>query len=271
MPEGQVSHRNAGRFTRCLVGQTIAEAWSTDPRVRAQRLDTRLAGETITAAEARGKFHILRFSSGRTLVSHLMMSGAWHLYATDTAPAGRPVMLGLRVPGYVATLVRCPNVQLLEPGAPLPGRVQALGPDMLDPEVDPGPALRAALSAITPGREIGEALLDQRVVCGIGNVYKSEALFLSGVDPWRPVGSITPAEAEAIGQTATGLLHTGTLRRGPISTYDPPGWLPSWGPSGQTWVYGRHRKPCRRCGTAVRAHGQGDTHRTTYWCPVCQR
>ncbi len=270
MPEGQVSHRNAARFARCLVGRTIAAAWSTDPRVRAQRLDARLAGETITAAEARGKFHILRFASGRVLVSHLMMSGMWHLYDEDAAPVGRRVMIGLRVPGYVAVLVRCPNVQLLEPGAPLPARVQALGPDMLGPEVEPGPALRAALAAITQGREIGEALLDQRVVCGIGNVYKSESLFLAGVDPWRPVGSMTAAEAESIGQIATELLRKGVRERGPISTYDPPGWLPSRGPSGQNWVYGRHRKPCRRCGTAVRARGQGDTHRTTYWCPTCQ-
>jgi endonuclease VIII len=271
VPEGQVSHRNAARFTRNLVGKSITAAWSSDPRVRAQRLDARLVGEAIIAAEARGKFHILRFASGRTLVSHLMMSGAWHLYTDEGAPPARRVMLGVRVPGYVATLVRCPNVQLLEPGAPLPGRVRALGPDMLDPDVDPGRALRDALAAITAGREIGEALLDQRIVCGIGNVYKSEALFLAGVDPWRPVGSISATEAESIGQIATTLLRKGTLARGPISTYDPPGWLPSRGPSGQNWVYGRHRKPCRRCGTPVRARGQGDTRRTTYWCPSCQR
>jgi endonuclease-8 len=270
VPEGQVSHRNAARFSRTLVGATITAAWSTDPRVRAQRLDRRLVGETITAAEARGKFHLLRFASGRTLVSHLMMSGVWHLYDDHTAPPPRRVMLGFRVPGYVATLARCPNVQLLEPGAPLPRRVQALGPDLLDPAVAPGPALRTALGAITPGREVGEALLDQRIVCGIGNVYKSEALFLAGIDPWRPVGSLTGEEAESIGRIAGELLAKGTLHRGPISTYDPPGWLPSRGPSGQNWVYGRHRKPCRRCGTQVCARGQGDARRTTYWCPVCQ-
>jgi len=271
VPEGQVSHGNAARFARTLVGTTIAEAWSTDPRVRAQRLDARLVGETITAAEARGKFHILRFASGRTLVSHLMMSGAWHLYTDQAPPPVRRVMIGFRVPDYVATLARCPNVQLLEPGAPLPGRVRALGPDMLDPAIDPGPALRDALAAITPGREVGEALLDQRIVCGIGNVYKSESLFLACVDPWRPVGSITPSEAESIGQIATTLLRKGTLHRGPISTYDPPGWLPSRGPSGQNWVYGRQRRPCRRCGTPVRARGQSDDRRTTFWCPACQR
>ena len=148
---------------------------------------------------------------------------------------------------------------------------RALGPDLLDPAIAPGPALHAALGRITPRREVGEALLDQRIVCGIGNVYKSEALFLAGVDPWRPVGSVSAAEAESIGRVATTLLRKGTLARGPISTYDPPGWLPSHGPSGLNWVYGRHRRPCRRCGTSVRARGQGDTHRTTYWCPSCQR
>ncbi len=107
----------------------------------------------------------------------------------------------------------------------------------------------AALATVTPGREIGEALLDQRIVCGIGNVYKSESLFLAGIDPWRAVGSLSFDEATALGATAARLLHTGTLHRGPISTYDPPGWLPSRGPSGQNWVYGRRGRPCRRCGT----------------------
>lgn len=272
MPEGQVSHRNARRFARCLVGATIAEAWSTDPRVGDRRLAERLAGETITGAEARGKYHLLRFASGRVLVSHLMMSGVWHLYDAPDGPLatrGR-VMVGIRVPGYVATLVRCPNVWLLEPGAPLPGRVRALGPDLLDPHVDPGPALRDALSHTSGVREIGEALLDQRIVAGVGNVYKSEALFLAGIDPWRAVASLDPLQAERIGRIAGELLEIGTRHRGPISTYDPPGWLPSRGPSGMNWVYGRQRKPCRRCGTPIRARGQGDTNRTTYWCPSCQ-
>jgi endonuclease VIII len=272
VPEGQVSHRNAQRFARRLAGQTIIEAWSTDPRVRSQRLDARLVGERITGAEARGKFHLLRFASGRVLVSHLMMSGVWHLYdAPETRPPDRGrVMLGIRVPGYVATLVRCPNVRLLEPGAPLPGRVRALGPDLLDPAVDPAAAVRDALAQVTGAREIGEALLDQRIIAGIGNVYKSESLFLAGVDPWRPVASLDDTEAETVGAIAAELLAKGTRHRGPISTYDPPGWLPSRGPSGMNWVYGRNRKPCRRCGTRILARGQGDTHRTTYWCPSCQ-
>jgi endonuclease-8 len=270
VPEGQVSHRNARRFSRCLVDRTVAEAWSTDPRATAQRLDVRLVGETIVAAEARGKFHLLRFASGRVLVSHLMMSGVWHLDEAGTPRRRGPVMLGLAVPGYVATLQRCPRVQLLEPGAPLPAPVTALGPDLLDPDIDPGGALVARLARSAPERQIGDALLDQRIVSGIGNVYKSEALFLAGVDPWRPVGSITPDEAADIGAIAARLLEIGTRHRGPISTYDPPGWLPSRGPSGQRWVYGRQRRPCRRCGAAILARGQGDENRTTFWCPACQ-
>lgn len=272
MPEGQVSHRNARRFARCLVDRTITEAWSTDPRVGDRRLATRLAGERIAGAEARGKYHLMRFASGRVLVSHLMMSGVWHLYdAPDGPPGARGrVMVGIRVPGYVATLVRCPNVWLLEPGQPLPGRVLALGPDLLDAAVDPGPALCDALATIAGTREIGEALVDQRIVAGIGNAYKSEALFLAGIDPWRAVASLDAPEAERIGAIAAELLEIGTRHRGPISTYDPPGWLPSRGPSGMNWVYGRQRRPCRRCGTPILARGQGDTHRMTFWCPACQ-
>ncbi len=271
MPEGQVSHRNAARFSRCLVGRTIIEAWSTDPRVRVQRLPDRLMGESITAAEARGKHHLLRFASGRVLVSHLMMSGVWHLLDASTTVSRGPVMVGFSVPGYTAILVRCPNVRLVEPGEPLPGIVRSLGPDLLDPEVDPADALPRALTQITPSREIGEAILDQRVISGIGNVYKSESLFLAGVDPWRSVGSITPDEAARIATIAAELLGKGTRQRGAISTYDPPGWLPSYGPSGQRWVYGRARKPCRRCRTPVHVRAQGDTCRNTYWCPACQR
>lgn len=271
MPEGHVSHHNAQRFTRCLVGRTITEAWSSDPRVGHLRLGRRLAGETITAAEARGKVHLLRFASGRVLVSHLMMSGRWRLLEESAPlPPGR-VVLGVRVPGYTALLVRCPTVRLLEPGEPLPTLVSAVGPDLLDPSVDPGAALRDGLARVAATRQIGEVLMDQRVVSGIGNVYKSEALFLAGIDPWRPVGALAPAEAAGLGRIARDLLAAGVRWRGPISTWDPPGWTAAQGPSGQNWVYGRARRPCRRCGAPILARGQGDTHRTTFWCPACQR
>ena len=110
--------------------------------------------------------------------------------------------------------------------------------------------------------------MDQRVVGGIGNVYKSETCFLTGIDPWRAVGTLDRDEATALGATAAALLADGVREPGGIRTYRPPG-APPWSRE-RTWVYKRRGKPCRRCGTPVRSRGQGDANRTTYWCPVCQ-
>lgn len=268
MPEGQVSHRNAIRFTAALAGCELVRVEAPEPRVEPQRLPERLLGETVTAAEAVGKHHLLRFASGRVLHSHLMMSGVWRLL-----PASRPLRPGglfvaLWTRRHVAALYRCPNVRLLEPGEPLPRGLRATGPDLLDPEVDPGAAAGARLARVEATRQVGDALMDQRIVSGIGNVYKSETCFLTGIDPWRPVGSLSHEEAVSLGSTASRLLAEGVADGGPIRTWRPPD-APPWARE-RTWVYGRRGKPCRRCGTRVRSRGQGDANRTTYWCPTCQ-
>ena len=159
-------------------------------------------------------------------------------------------------------------MRLLEPGEPLPRGLTSTGPDLLDRSVDPGRAAEAALARLEPSREVGDALMDQRVVAGIGNVYKSETCFLAGIDPWRAVGTLTPGEAHALGATAAELLAQGVRDAGAIRTYRPPGARPF--SRERTWVYNRRGRPCRRCGTPVRSRGQGDANRTTYWCPACQ-
>lgn len=268
MPEGQVSHRNAERFTRALVGHALVRVEAPSPRLAAQRLPERLAGDRITAAEAVGKHHLLRFASGRVLHSHLMMSGVWRLGRAERRPAPGGLFLALWTAGHVASLYRCPQVRLLEPGEPLPRGLTATGPDLLDRSVDPGRAAERALARLEPSREVGDALMDQRVVAGIGNVYKSETCFLAGVDPWRAVGTLSPGEAHALGATAAELLAQGVRDAGAIRTYRPPGGRPF--SRERTWVYNRRGRPCRRCGTPVRSRGQGDANRTTYWCPTCQ-
>ena len=153
------------------------------------------------------------------------------------------------------------------PASPFLGLL-ATGPDLLDAEVDPGAAAGRPLSRLEPSREVGDALMDQRVVAGIGNVYKSETCFLTGIDPWRAVGTLTADEASALGATAARLLAEGVRDGGAIRTFRPPA-APPWSRE-RTWVYGRRGRPCRRCGTPVRSRGQGDANRTTYWCPTCQ-
>ena len=268
MPEGHVSHRNAGRFTAALVGHALVRVEAPEPRLTSQRLPDRLRGDTVVAAEAVGKHHLLRFASGRVLHSHLMMSGVWRLAPATRHPSRGGLFLALWTSGHVASLYRCPQVRLLEPGEPLPRGLTSTGPDLLAAAVDPGPATAAAIARLEPSREVGEVLMDQRVVGGIGNVYKSETCFLTGIDPWRRVGSLDPDEATALGATAAALLAEGVREPGGIRTYRPPG-APPWSRE-RTWVYRRRGKPCRRCGTPVRSRGQGDANRTTYWCPACQ-
>lgn len=268
MPEGQVSHRNAIRFTAALAGHQLTAVEAPEARLGAQRIPERLEGDRVTGAEAVGKHHLLRFESGRVLHSHLMMSGVWRLTPSSRPPRPGGLFLALWTARHVAALYRCPNVRLLEPGEPLPRGLRATGPDLLDPAVDPGAAAGARLARVEATRQVGDALMDQRIVSGIGNVYKSETCFLTGIDPWRPVGSLTPEEAAALGATASRLLAEGVTEGGPIRTWRPP-YAPPWTRE-RTWVYGRRGKPCRRCGTRVRSRGQGDANRTTYWCPTCQ-
>ena len=268
VPEGQVSHRNALRFGAVLTGRPLVRVEAPEPRLALQRLPERLEGDAVSAAEAVGKHHLLRFASGRVLHSHLMMSGVWRLL-----PASRPLRPGglfvaLWTADHVAALYRCPTVRLLEPGDPLPRMVLTTGPDLLGADVDPGAAAAEAIARLEATREVGEALMDQRVVSGIGNVYKSETCFLTGIDPWRPVGSLSGDEAGALGATAARLLGEGVRDGGAIRTYRPPD-APPWSRE-RTWVYGRRGRPCRRCGTTIRSRGQGDANRTTFWCPACQ-
>ncbi len=284
MPEGQVSHRNAMVLSDAIAGSPITLVEAPEPRLGPQRLPERLTGDVLDHMEPRGKHHLFRFTSGRTLHSHLQMNGTWRAYAPGADIPRRGLWLALHTEYGAIAQYRGPVLRLYEPGARIP-RVEAVGPDLLDDDVDPAGAATRLL-ALPPTREVGDAVMDQRVISGIGNVYKSETLFLAGIDPWRPVGSLSPAEAEAIGTIAAALLARGVAERGRITTYplddgtrralSSPGVRPAaMGAAAQRgapgrWVYGRARRGCRVCGTQVRARGQGDANRTTYWCPSCQ-
>lgn len=268
MPEGQISHRNARDLTRTLVGRPLVRVEAPAPRLAPQRLPERLAGDTPEAAQARGKHHILRFASGRILVSHLMMRGVWRVLPAAAVPWGRPDLV-LATHDHQAVLYRCPRLRLLEPGAPFPPALAALGPDLLDEDLDPARSAEAGMARADPARQVGDALMDQRLVAGIGNVYKSETCFLAGIDPWRSVATLTADERARVGEIGARLLADGVRQDGRIGTYRRPGTPPGV-PTRGKWVYGRAGKPCRRCGTVIRSRGQGDANRTTYWCPVCQ-
>lgn len=265
MPEGQVSHHNALRLTEALAAQPLVRIETPDPRMIPQRLPDRLADDVVTVVEAMGKHHLVRFASGRVLHSHLGMVGLWRLLSAARPIPRRNLWLALWTADHVAAQYSGPRLRLYEPGETIPG-LAAVGPDLLDPALVPGAVAARRLAQVDPDRTIGETLMDQRVMAGIGNIIRSETLFLCHIDPWRPVGTLSSDEATRIGETASRVLADGVTAGGPLTTYR------STNPRSRerTWVYGRANRPCRTCATLIRARGMGDANRTVYWCPVCQ-
>ncbi|MDF3292310.1 Fpg/Nei family DNA glycosylase [Streptomyces silvisoli] len=260
MPEGDTVWLTARRLREALAGRAVVRCDLRVPKLAT----TDFSGRRIEEVLSRGKHLLTRFEGGWTLHSHLRMDGSWQVYAAGERWRGGPhhqIRAVLATAESVAVGYRLPVLELLRT-AEEDRAVGHLGPDLLGPDWDPAEALRRLLS--DPGRPVGEALLDQRNLAGIGNVYKSELCFLRGVTPWTPVGEL--ASAERMVALAHKLLEANKARHGHITTGNPR--------RGRThWVYNREHQPCLRCGTAVRRADQGpsDEARVTYWCPSCQK
>jgi endonuclease-8 len=225
-----------------------------------------LAGRTVTEVVSRGKHILTRLDDGRALHTHFEMDGSWHLYRPGERWRGGPayeVRVVLETDDAVAVGYRLPVVELLPPGGE-DEAVGHLGPDTCGPDWDAAEAVRRLLAR--PDREVGPALLDQRNLAGIGNLYKCEALFLRGVSPWTPVGAVR--DLPALVALAQRLIASNREHWSQVTTGDTR-------PGRSHWVYGRARKPCLRCGTPVRMADQAEPEaperaRVTYWCPYCQ-
>ncbi|MBM7075848.1 Fpg/Nei family DNA glycosylase [Micromonospora humida] len=263
MPEGDTVWNTARVLHRALAGARLT---GSDFRVPALAT-TDLTGWTVTESASRGKHLLLRLTAPApvtstiawTLHSHLRMDGVWRAYAPGERWTARPAHLiraVLRSAQAVAVGYHLHELALL-PTAEEERLLGHLGPDLLGADWDPAEAVRRLAAA--PGVTIGEALLDQRNLAGVGNLYKCELLFLRGISPWTPVGAVpdlpgTVALAQRLLAANRGRWTqstTGSLRRGQTS-----------------YVYGRRAQPCRRCGTAIAKEDLGD--RVTYWCPTCQ-
>lgn len=264
MPEGDTLHRTANRLRPALVGATLE-------RFEARRLlgDQPSIGTTITSVEAVGKHLLIGFDDGLALRTHLGMPGSWHLYATGDrwrkpAHLARAVVA---VPWWEAVCFSAPQVQTYRPdrpGGPLGTALDPLshlGPDLCTPDVDLDAAVARMTTHAEPLTSIAEVLLDQKVAAGIGNVYKSELLHRSRVDPFVSVAEVPEAVRRELFATANRLLlyNLTTTKRTTVA-----------GPEGSVAVYGKARRPCPRCGTAIRMHRHGIQNRSTYWCPRCQ-
>jgi endonuclease-8 len=258
MAEGDTIHRTARRLNAALAGERVLEAAVPNPRSPLRRQTARLAelrGGRLERAEARGKHLLLRFEPGLVLHCHLGMRGWWSVDEPGSArrgPGRRPWVV-LRTAAAEAAQFGGTRLALRsEAELRSDPRLASLGPDLLDPGFDPE-ARVAALRAGSGDRALGEALLDQRLVAGVGNVYKSEGCFAAALDPWRAVSELSEIELSGVLDALRRLMSAGVE-------------------SGQRPrnVYRRSGMPCTRCGTPIRSHGQGDANRITYWCPRCQ-
>jgi len=259
MPEGDTLHRTAVGLAPHLVGRAVTAA-----RVRAGGPQVqRVVGATITAVEAVGKNLLIRFDNGLELRTHLRMNGSWHRYRPGERwrrPASR-ARLVLEVPGAVAVCFDAPVVELFETRAEtIHPTLARLGPDLLAADYRPEHEEEARRRLRDPARAawtISAALLDQRALAGIGNIWRNETLYQERVDPWARVRDLDDDTLGRLIATAHRLLRDSVDRT--------PG-------RAATWAYRRAGRPCPRCGTLIRsAPLETVIPRTTYWCPTCQR
>jgi endonuclease VIII len=243
VPEGDALHRVAARL-QALVGEQI-EAESPHPRGQATGVAPVVDGRRLESVEAVGKHLLLRFEGGVVLRSHLRMSGRWRLDPRGRERRGLPWLV-LRGGGWEATQWNGPVLALEA------RQVRRLGPDLLADETNVGEVL-SRLRGSDQSRLVGEALVDQRLVAGIGNMWLAEALWHARLSPWRTVGSASDEELTGALEWAREHMRAsvaGTRRR--------------------RAVYRRAGRPCPRCGAPISSRGLGESNRTAYWCPACQ-
>jgi endonuclease VIII len=243
MPEGDALHRAASRL-QPLVGERLEVE---TPNVRAQvgRIAERLDGRRLLSVQAVGKNLLLRFEGGYVLSSHLKMNGRWSLVPRGSTQRGRPWLV-LRGSRYEGVQWNGPVLELHARG------ISRLGPDILErpARID---EMLVRLRRDDPDRAVGDAIIDQRRVAGIGNKWKAEALWAVELSPWRSLGDATDAELRSLLETAARLMG-GSVE----------------GHRHANRVYRRVGRPCPRCGERIVSRGQGDANRIAYWCPGCQ-
>jgi endonuclease VIII len=257
MPEGDTIHRAAARIRAAFEGRAPELIETPQPRHRHDRWPERLAGHVLRSVDAHGKHLLLRFEGGLTLHSHLRMTGRWSVRREGSTARGarRRAWLVLAGGGWEAVQYGGPVLELMSDArARTDPRLALLGPDVIGEGFDEGVFLRR-LREDDPTRPIGDALLDQRTIAGIGNMWKAECCWAVELDPWRETGQVTDARVLA----AVAFAREEMTRSARDGAHTRP-----------HAVYRQEGRPCPRCGTAIRVRGQWENNRVTYWCPACQ-
>ena len=275
MPEGDTLFRTARALSRALAGKPITGFRSTYPLLTRFHDDTPLTGRLVERVESRGKWLLIHFSGGATLATHLLMNGSWHIYRPGERWQQPRINMRILIENsdYLAVGFRVPVAQMHT--AQSLARDRRIPPpvlDVLSAEFDAQAAARRLLACAD--EQVGDVLLHQEVLAGVGNVFKSEVCFVTGIHPFCPVAALTQAQAAVLIAAAQKLIAANVLEDSGDTIVTFRGshrrTTHQSDPGESLWVYGRKGEPCRRCGEPVRSRMQGPDVRVTFWCQRCQ-
>jgi endonuclease-8 len=275
VPEGDTIFRTARALGRALAGKPVTGFRSTYPLLTRFDDDTPFAGQTVDAVESRGKWLLIHFSGGGTLATHMLMSGSWHIYRPGERWQQPRVNMRIVVENsdYIAVGFRVPVAKMFKPQE-LARALKIPSPaiDVLSEDFNAAEVERQLLAH--GSEEIADVLLHQEVMAGVGNVFKSEICFVTGINPFRKVATLGLSQVQALIAASQKLVSANVLE-------DSGDTIVTYGgrkrrtthesdPGASLWVYGRNGEPCRRCGDPIRRRIQGPDARVTFWCQRCQ-
>jgi endonuclease-8 len=270
MPEGDTIFRTARTLHRALAGQRVTDFDTRLPQLLTVPVRGGVSGRDVSSVEARGKHVLIAFGQDLVLRTHLRMHGSWHLYRPGERWRGPRAQMRIVITtkDWLAVGFGIPDAEWLTAGALARHAVlQALGPDPLSLSFDPADAVRRF--SADPSATIADALLNQRVIAGVGNVFKSEILFECRVHPFDQVGDLEPATLAALVESASRALRRNVGEAGQDSN-DRRRMTSRLNREEALWVYRRAGKACHRCGSEIHMRKVGLDARSTYWCPSCQ-
>jgi len=278
MPEGDTIFRTARALQKAIGGKTVTAFETGFAKLASMNDDAPLAGRVVEKVEARGKWCLIYFSGDLILATHMLMSGSWHIYRTGEKwqrPHGQmriAIICGdFQAVLFSAQIAEFHTAKSLERSSQIP----KLGPDVLSDTFSVATGVHAlqAYAARHPEAEVGATLLNQRVMAGLGNVYKSEVAFAASVNPFRKMSTLTLREMEKMVEAAQRYMKANVAEgasEGMVTYTGPRRTTRAMDHGARMWVYRRQGQECRRCGAAVLMRKQGTQARSTYWCPECQ-
>jgi endonuclease-8 len=275
MPEGDTIFRTARNLGRALSGQPVTVFRSTYPLLTRFNDDTPITGQLVSSVEARGKWLLIHFSGGGTLATHMLMNGSWHIYRHGERWQQPRFNMRIVIENsqYIAVGFKVPVAEMhTAQSLARDRRFPAPAIDVLNPNFDSAEAaLRIQAHA---SEEIADVLLHQGVLAGVGNEFKSEICFVTGIHPFCRVAALTLEQIQSVVAASQKLLRSNVLVDSPDTLVTYAGatrrTTHASDPTASVWVYGRHGEPCRRCAEPIRRRIQGPDARVTFWCPRCQ-